>query len=392
MKSRKLGYSLTIRGPLCTDDLLVWKDNQKKNHNDCSLILLHGSWNQSSSLFECESFFQLLKEMQRLITTSITASRHVVHVSTLQVDQDEDCESICIGDYDRTNFTDNDDFLPLNCPDTLPAIACIVGKQLVSYVSVPSFIITRCISSLQQQQHQHDEDVSSIKESLMSSIVTTVESSLSEFDEQGETYHNLPTIITPTISQKPKEAIRIFIAGDRSKVGKSSVCLGLLGSLLRSKKYPPSSLAYIKPATQCEATQLVTEFCNRHGIDACPIGPLLFYKGFTRAFLDGQTESSDELLQKCAAAVDTIAHGKQIVIIDGVGYPAVGSICGTDNAQVAKACGYLSSSDTPKRIPVPVLLVGKSGVGGTYVPNIHIIYIYLCTCSIYCSFVGIIAV
>lgn len=39
-------------------------------------------------------------------------------------------------------------------------------------------------------------------------------------------------------------------------------------------------------------------------------------------------------------AVDKIAHGKQVVIIDGVGFPAVGSICGTDNASVARASGY----------------------------------------------------
>ena len=31
---------------------------------------------------------------------------------------------------------------------------------------------------------------------------------------------------------------------------------------------------------------------------------------------------------------------KRVLIIDGVGYPAVGSICGTDNADVARACGY----------------------------------------------------
>ena len=373
MRSRKLGYGFTIRGPLYTDDLLVWKDIQKDDHNDCSLILLHGSWNQPSSSFD--SFFQLLKEMQHIITTT-TASRHVLHVSTLQVDQDEVCESICVGDFDKTIFADNNAFLPLNCPGTLPAIACIIGNHLVSYVSIPSFVITRCISSLQQQQQQNDEDISSMKESLMSSIVMTVENTLSEFDVQEVIDHNLPTVVTPTISQKTKEAIRIFIAGDRSKVGKSSVCLGLLGSLLRSEKYPPSSLAYIKPATQCESTQLVTEFCNRHGIDACPIGPLLYYKGFTRAFLQGQTENSDELLQKCASAVDTIAQGKKIVIIDGVGYPAVGSICGTDNAQVAKACGYLSTSDPPERISVPVLLVGKSGVGGTYISSIFVLFIH----------------
>lgn len=41
----------------------------------------------------------------------------------------------------------------------------------------------------------------------------------------------------------------------------------------------------------------------------------------------------------------------QVVVVDGVGYPAVGSICGVSNGDVAAA------------LNAPVLLVGKSGVG-----------------------------
>ena len=51
------------------------------------------------------------------------------------------------------------------------------------------------------------------------------------------------------------------------------------------------------------------------------------------------------------AAVDEIGRGKLITVIDGVGYPAVGSICGISNADIASAVG------------ASVLLVGKSGVG-----------------------------
>jgi hypothetical protein len=95
----------------------------------------------------------------------------------------------------------------------------------------------------------------------------------------------------------------------------------------------------------------------------------VYYKGFTRSFLKGETgETSDDLLQKASEAVDTLAIGKKVVIIDGVGYPAVGSITGTDNASVAKACGRVfsvpgSTAATTERVPVPVLLIGKSGVG-----------------------------
>jgi hypothetical protein len=206
----------------------------------------------------------------------------------------------------------------------------------------------------------------------------------STFDAWSRLIDNHGNIILPSV---PKEvssksngnnnhhtnelATRIFIAGDRSQVGKSSICLGLLGTLLNSGKYQPQDLAYIKPATQCEQTQLVEEYCKLKGISACiPIGPIVYYKGFTRAFVKGDVgETSEQLLQKASNAVDKLAVNKKVIIIDGVGYPAVGSITGTDNASVAKVCGrpfttvHGSTNTTVLRSPVPVVLVGKSGVG-----------------------------
>lgn len=164
---------------------------------------------------------------------------------------------------------------------------------------------------------------------------------------------------------KIEEPIRIFISGDRSQVGKSSVCLGLLGSLLEAPfHYLPEEIAYIKPATQCEKTQLVAKFCASKQIESIPIGPIVYYKGYTRSFLNGETEFTvDELLDKVGEVVDNLSINKKVVIIDGVGYPAVGSICGSCNATVAKASGYKKKKNSQSRIPVPVLLVGKSGVG-----------------------------
>lgn len=142
----------------------------------------------------------------------------------------------------------------------------------------------------------------------------------------------------------------LFLSGDRSSVGKSSMCLAILVSLLR-KGVPPSALAYIKPVTQCEADQPVTVFCNRVGISHRGIGPVVFYKGFTRAYLNGETAPAESLLDEAQAAVFEIAQGKLFTLVDGVGYPSVGSICNLSNADVAK------------RLNAPVLLVGKSGVG-----------------------------
>jgi hypothetical protein len=65
-----------------------------------------------------------------------------------------------------------------------------------------------------------------------------------------------------------------------------------------------------------------------------------------------------------------VARGKKVVLVDGVGFPAVGSICGTDNASVLRACSYPTGADhggvdstITDRRTMGVVLVGGSGVG-----------------------------
>ncbi|KAE9077442.1 hypothetical protein PF010_g23505 [Phytophthora fragariae] len=155
---------------------------------------------------------------------------------------------------------------------------------------------------------------------------------------------------TATEATAEHAPLRIFVSGDRAQVGKSTMCLGLVGALLRAG-YAAEELAYIKPATQCEKPQLVTKFCRQQGVAYCEVGPILFYKGFTREFLRGETDSASTLLDKARLKVEEVGRGKKVVVVDGVGYPAVGSICGVSNAHVAK------------KLEVPVVLVGKKGVG-----------------------------
>jgi dethiobiotin synthetase len=145
--------------------------------------------------------------------------------------------------------------------------------------------------------------------------------------------------------------IKVFISGDRSSVGKSTICLSILAVLIHAFKIPSHQLAYIKPVTQCEAEQPVTKFCQKYNIEHVGIGPVVFYSGFTRAYLGGETDSSQEMLANVEAAVTKLGANKRFVLIDGVGYPSVGSICNISNAHVAA------------QLKVPVVLVGKNGVG-----------------------------
>lgn len=160
------------------------------------------------------------------------------------------------------------------------------------------------------------------------------------------TVDNLPVTSLTSLSS----SIAFYVSGDQSSVGKTTTCMLLLAALLRHG-VSAQDIAYIKPVTQCEAEQGITRFCAATGITCIGIGPLVFYKGFTRAFLAKETEPSSVLLQNIKAAVDKLRNSHRIVLVDGVGYPSVGSICGVSNAHVAQV------------LEIPVLLVGKKGVG-----------------------------
>ena len=66
----------------------------------------------------------------------------------------------------------------------------------------------------------------------------------------------------------------LFLAGDRSGAGKTSVSLGILSSLLEAGLHP-RQIAYIKPATQCEGEQPIRAWCQENDVDCVDIG-LLF--------------------------------------------------------------------------------------------------------------------
>jgi hypothetical protein len=83
-------------------------------------------------------------------------------------------------------------------------------------------------------------------------------SQVRQYDSSVDFFNSIKSLFSHAV--KPVESpVLLFIAGDKSQVGKSSVCLGLLGSLLQLG-YKPHELAYIKPATQCESPQLVLTF------------------------------------------------------------------------------------------------------------------------------------
>ena len=400
-------------------DTVDGKDAKEKTI--IALIFVHGSWNapRKNTSTQQQSWSQTF--LQTLLASSSSQANNsdkIFVAGTLQVDQDDETMACCLGDDGFHDSADSANHYNIPCPPaTLPALAVAVQTPSQSHARV-QYLSDITSSELLSQMNalnphfansdpfylergtgiavlSHNELTASIgsvvNDLLTQTVISTMSNSRKKDDDDdakaktnnnNSSMHSKKRLIAPvdrTIGNKQQEsssantedgtsdAIRIFVAGDRSSVGKSSVCLGLIGTLIDKFGYAPSSLAYIKPATQCEAPQLVQAYCESKGIACRAVGPLVYYKGFTRAFLAGETgQTTEELLAECGQAVDEIAQGKRIVLVDGVGFPAVGSICGTDNASVAKACGYPTaklSGDTVHRRPPGVIIVGGSGVG-----------------------------
>ena len=316
--------------------------NEGNTNNVIGLFIVCGSWNRPMA--KQDQIQQLLNEISYQCFLNNNQIRYVSGI--LQVDTDDDGLTLCCGDND-----DKESIFPCP-PEQLPALL-YVGRRGSMPRPESKYILS-----------YKPEEILKCWEGNHSINPTMVQKELQ--DRYLFLGLNPPSLSTNPISlpssSSSTKAIRIFIAGDRMSVGKTSVCLGLIGSLVQAGM-PCESLAYIKPATQNESPQLVQKYCEKFGIECVPIGPVVYYRGFTRAFLAGNTESTSELLSNVSETVDRLAIGKRVVIIDGVGFPAVGSICGTDNASVARSSGYPGMSGG-QRIPPGVLVVGGSGVGG----------------------------
>ncbi|MGK3741867.1 MAG: dethiobiotin synthetase [Bacillariaceae sp.] len=335
-------------------DMYSSADSQELFHdggeyeNVVGLFVVCGSWNGKQEEKKIIPFFEtLLKTVQRRNDTSYRTG--IIHVDSC----DETLSLYC---GDNNNCNDDDDEkreknhqLLFPCPpDQLPAVLLIMRRSTMQKPEI-SYLLS----------FKSNDILSSWKLGQEGDYILSDSSKIELLD-----YFKSFGLLGDTV-RRFDEALRIFVAGDRMSVGKTSVCLGLLGNLI-SMGYSPGRLAYIKPATQDESTQLVQRYCEKMGIDCVPIGPVVYYRGFTRAFLAGQTSSTDDMLQKVEHAVDKLSIGKDVVVVDGVGFPAVGSICGTDNASVAMASSYPhidSSSGKSSRKPLGVLLVGGAGVG-----------------------------
>lgn len=143
----------------------------------------------------------------------------------------------------------------------------------------------------------------------------------------------------------------IYIAGDRSAVGKSSICGAIIHYFVKHKILKKSEIAYIKPMTQCLKATDVARYCLSNGIDCIPIGPIIFKKGYTSSVIAEKEGTRTQRLQSIKSEIVKLSQNKRLVLIDGVGYVSVGSVCNIDNVDVAQLMDAFT------------VLVIRSGVG-----------------------------
>ena len=150
-----------------------------------------------------------------------------------------------------------------------------------------------------------------------------------------------------------------FVAATGQNVGKTTVCLGLVSGL--QKRF--SSVGFFKPVGQ-EYVELKTGLhvdkdvllLKNHFQLKDPyekMSPVLFPRGFTRDFLDGQIDHK-HLTAKILASHRDLKMSNEMTVIEGTGHTGVGSIVDLNNAQVAAL------------LKVPVVLVASGGLGSSF--------------------------
>jgi AAA domain len=151
------------------------------------------------------------------------------------------------------------------------------------------------------------------------------------------------------VSEDPPVKSPIYVAATRQHVGKTTTSLAIMSGL--QKRF--EKVGFIKPVGQmCLTVQ--DEFGNNIDVDKDVVvvrdhfdldhclfrnmSPVRIPPGYTRDYIDGiitQQSQKDEILK----AFHAIDDASDVVLCEGTGHCAVGSIVGASNARVASWVG-----------------------------------------------------
>ncbi|MCM8821913.1 MAG: AAA family ATPase [Candidatus Omnitrophica bacterium] len=151
-----------------------------------------------------------------------------------------------------------------------------------------------------------------------------------------------------------KDGKKVFIAATRQNDGKTAICIGLLLSLISTKK----NVGFIKPVGQKyvvvdgekvdKDTILMKKVCGLKE-SLRDMNPVAIEEGFTSEYLDDP--HPDILKEKIINSYNKVSAEKDVIVIEGTGHAGVGSVFDLNNADVAQM------------LDAPVVLVSIGGIG-----------------------------
>ena len=145
-------------------------------------------------------------------------------------------------------------------------------------------------------------------------------------------------------SQRP-----IFVAATKQHVGKTTVSLAVMSGL--QKRF--NKVGFIKPVGQQHVpvvdkanenlrvdkdVVLMREHFGLSHVDYRDMSPVIIPSGYTKRFVDGHI-TLEEQLKDVEVAMEHQNQNSDVVLMEGTGHCAVGSIVGLNNAKVASLLG-----------------------------------------------------
>ncbi|KAL9190730.1 hypothetical protein ACHAXT_000436 [Thalassiosira profunda] len=157
----------------------------------------------------------------------------------------------------------------------------------------------------------------------------------------------------------------IFVAATKQHVGKTTTSLALMSGL--QKRFP--KVGFIKPVGQQHVTVyspsldedirvdkdicLLKEQFHLDHIDYKAMSPVIIPRGYTKKYIEGEI-SYDEQLEQINSAFGEVSTASDVVLLEGTGHCAVGSIVNVNNAKVASMLG------------ASMLLIANGGLGSAF--------------------------
>lgn len=167
------------------------------------------------------------------------------------------------------------------------------------------------------------------------------------------------------LSTQQRRARPIFVAATKQHVGKTTTSLALMSGL--QKVFP--KVGFIKPVGQQHVTVysptldedirvdkdivLLKEQFHLDHIDYRHMSPVIIPRGYTKKYIAGEI-SHEEQLEQIENAFGEVSRASDVVLIEGTGHCAVGSIVNVNNAQVASMLG------------ASMVLIANGGLGSAF--------------------------